>query len=125
MSDRESLSKRVPLRFWGWGYESEELSPEEDRLVASAALWFLAAGAVEIAPPGACGGVKPDVGESYQGTINRVAQHFDRVVKVDTTGRRASIPGPDLEAALKPHGLNLRHNLRSFRFSTLSGWIAK
>ncbi len=101
------------------------LSPDRDRLNESAAHWFVAAGTVEIAPPSVCGGVKPDVGESYQGTINLVKQHFDRVVKIDTTGRRTSIPGPDLEAALKPHGLNLRHNLRSFRFLTLSGWIAK
>jgi len=35
--------------------------------------------------------------------LRLIAQHFDRVVKVDTTGRRAraeaGIPGPDLEAA--------------------------
>ncbi|MEJ2160787.1 MAG: hypothetical protein P8X53_09960 [Chromatiales bacterium] len=63
----------------------------------------MAPGTVEIAPPSVCGGVKPDVGESYRGTINLVVLHFDRVVKVDTTGRRATaqagIPRPDLEAA--------------------------
>ena len=32
--------------------------------------------------------------------------------------------GPALEAALKPHGLTLRHFPQSFEFSTLGGWIA-
>jgi alkyldihydroxyacetonephosphate synthase len=32
--------------------------------------------------------------------------------------------GPAIEAALKPHGLTLRHYPQSFEFSTLGGWIA-
>ena len=32
--------------------------------------------------------------------------------------------GPALEAALKPHGLTLRHFPQSFEFSTVGGWIA-
>jgi len=214
MGDRESLSKRVPLRFWGWGYESEELSPDEDRIIESAVRQFVPEGAVEVAPPcisdfqlppsrltppaslegmisstpydrlvhcygksyadlvrmylrqadaapdgvafprteadiegifdyaqqqrlavipfgggtSVCGGVEPDVGESYQGTLSLDMQYFDKVVEIDTTSRRAraqaGILGPDLEAALKPHGLSLRHYPQSFRFSTLGGWVA-
>jgi alkyldihydroxyacetonephosphate synthase len=32
--------------------------------------------------------------------------------------------GPELEAALAPHGLRLGHEPQSFEFSTLGGWIA-
>jgi alkyldihydroxyacetonephosphate synthase len=214
MSDRESLSKRVPLRFWGWGHESEELTPEEDRIIESAVRLFVPEGALEVAPPtvsdfelppsrltlpaslegvisctpydrlvhcygksyadlvrmylreadaapdgvafprteadiegifdyaqqqrlavipfgggtSVCGGVEADVGDSYQGTISLDMQHFDQVLEVDTISRRAraqaGILGPDLEEALKPHGLSLRHYPQSFRFSTLGGWIA-
>jgi len=80
-------------------------------------LWFVAAGTAEIAPPSVCGGVKPDVGENYRGTINRVVQHFDRVVEVDTTARRAraeaGIPGPDLEAAW-PESATQSHSFHYF-----------
>ena len=37
---------------------------------------------------------------------------------------QTGILGPDLEAALRPHGLTLRHFPQSFKFSTLGGWIA-
>jgi len=47
---------------------------------------------------------------------------------VDKTSRAALIEGgalgPELEAALKPHGLTLRHFPQSFAFSTLGGWVA-
>lgn len=32
--------------------------------------------------------------------------------------------GPQLEAALKPHGFTLRHFPQSFEFSTVGGWVA-
>ncbi len=214
MNGRESLSKRTPLRFWGWGYESEDLTPEEDRIIESAVRLFAPEGTHEVAPPtvpdfqlspsrltppvslerlisctpydrlvhcygksyadlvrmylreadaapdgvafprteadiedifdyaqqqqlavipfgggtSVCGGVEADVGESYQGSISLDMQHFDRVLEVDTISRRAraqaGILGPDLEEALKPHGLSLRHYPQSFQFSTLGGWIA-
>jgi alkyldihydroxyacetonephosphate synthase len=37
---------------------------------------------------------------------------------------RAGTLGPDLEDALRPHGLTLRHYPQSFEFSTVGGWIA-
>src|SRR6266850_6685223 len=50
------------------------------------------------------------------------------VLELDPVSRAARIQagtlGPDLEAALQPHGLTLRHFPQSFEFSTLGGWIA-
>ena len=75
-----------------------------------------------------CGGVEPDVGGDYSAVISVDLQFLNRVVEVDQTSRAALIEGgalgPELEAALKPHGLTLRHFPQSFQFSTLGGWIA-
>jgi len=75
-----------------------------------------------------CGGVEPDVGGDYAGVISVDLQYLNRVLGVDKISRAALIEGgalgPELEAALKPHGLTLRHFPQSFQFSTLGGWIA-
>lgn len=75
-----------------------------------------------------CGGVEPDVGTSYNGVVSIDLQYLDRVLEIDPISRAAhfegGIFGPDLEAALRPHGLTLRHFPQSFGFSTLGGWIA-
>lgn len=75
-----------------------------------------------------CGGVEPDVGGDYTATISVDLQYLNSVLEVDRTSRAALIEGgalgPELEAALKPHGLTLRHFPQSFQFSTLGGWIA-
>ena len=74
------------------------------------------------------GGVEPAVGDSYAGAVSLDMRHFDRVLEVDATSRAACIQGgilgPAIEAALKPHGLAIRHYPQSFEFSTLGGWIA-
>jgi alkyldihydroxyacetonephosphate synthase len=74
------------------------------------------------------GGVEPAVGESYAGSVSLDLERFDRVLEIDRTSRSARIQagmlGPDLEAALRPHGLTLRHFPQSFQFSTLGGWVA-
>jgi alkyldihydroxyacetonephosphate synthase len=74
------------------------------------------------------GGVEPAVGDSYSGAVSLDTRHFDRVLEVDATSRAAliqgGIRGPAIEAALKPHGLAIRHYPQSFEFSTLGGWIA-
>jgi alkyldihydroxyacetonephosphate synthase len=74
------------------------------------------------------GGVEAAVGDTYAATLSLDLEHFDRVIEVDRTSRAARIGagmlGPDLEAALKPHGLTLRHFPQSFQFSTVGGWIA-
>ena len=47
---------------------------------------------------------------------------------VDTTSQLASFGagtlGPQVEAALAPHGLRLGHEPQSFEFSTVGGWVA-
>ena len=53
---------------------------------------------------------------------------FNRVIEVDEISRAARIEagvfGPDLESALRPRGLTLRHFPQSFPWSTVGGWIA-
>ena len=74
------------------------------------------------------GGVEPAVGDAYSGAVSLDLRRLDRVLEVDPTSRAARIEsgirGPAIEAALKPHGLALRHYPQSFEFSTLGGWIA-
>ena len=75
-----------------------------------------------------CGGVEPDVGESYVGAVSLDMERLNRVLEVDPVSRAARIQagalGPELEAQLKGHGLTLRHYPQSFEFSTVGGWIA-
>lgn len=74
------------------------------------------------------GGVEAPADAGYAATLSLDLERFDRVLEVDTASRAALIQagmlGPDLEAALRPHGLTLRHFPQSFEFSTLGGWIA-
>jgi alkyldihydroxyacetonephosphate synthase len=75
-----------------------------------------------------CGGVETDVGGDYSAVISVDLQYLNRVLEVDEVSRAALIEGgalgPELEAALKPRGLTLRHFPQSFQFSTLGGWLA-
>src|SRR5271166_401948 len=105
--------------------------PENEDDVAAVLDW--ASGArVAVIPFGAgssvVGGVEPAVGEDYAGAVSLDLRHFDRVLEIDQTSRAARIQsgirGPAIEAALKPHGLAVRHYPQSFEFSTLGGWIA-
>ena len=54
--------------------------------------------------------------------------NLNAVLEVDDVSRAARIQagmlGPDLEAALKPLGLTLRHFPQSFPWSTVGGWVA-
>jgi alkyldihydroxyacetonephosphate synthase len=74
------------------------------------------------------GGIEPAVGDSYAGAVSLDLRHLDRILEVDEISRAARIQagsrGPAIEAALKPHGLSIRHYPQSFEFSTLGGWIA-
>ncbi len=74
------------------------------------------------------GGVEPAVGGAYAGALSLDLRRLDRVIEIDATSRAARIQGgilgPMIEAALKPHGLAIRHYPQSFEFSTLGGWIA-
>lgn len=74
------------------------------------------------------GGVTPDIGGRYNGVVTLDMSRMNRVLEVDPVSKAARIQGgargPELEAALKPHGLTLRHFPQSFQHSTLGGWIA-
>lgn len=214
MSETATLSRRRKLRFYGWGYADEALSPDEEARVRGAAKKVIGAAPVETPPPreeefelrapriaapvslaslmsttaydrlvhsmgksfadivrmhlrevreppdlvafpkseedvmavldwasrsnvavipfgggsSVCGGVEPDVGDSYAGTVSLDLQYLHEVLEIDRIGRAARIQagalGPELEAQLKPHGLTLRHFPQSLQLSTLGGWIA-
>jgi alkyldihydroxyacetonephosphate synthase len=55
-------------------------------------------------------------------------QHLNRLLALDEISRlatfEAGVSGPQLEAALHPHGYTLGHYPQSFEYSTLGGWIA-
>lgn len=74
------------------------------------------------------GGVEPDVGEGYPGTLTIDLRRLDRVLDVDETSGlariQAGVLGPALEEQLEPFGLTMRHYPQSFEHSTLGGWIA-
>jgi alkyldihydroxyacetonephosphate synthase len=97
----------------------------------SAVLDWASASKVAVIPFGCgssvVGGVGPPVAESYAGAVSLDLRQLDNVLEIDTTSRAARIQagmrGPAIEAALKPHGLSLRHYPQSFEFSTLGGWI--
>jgi alkyldihydroxyacetonephosphate synthase len=105
--------------------------PREESDVAAVLEWCSAERAAAI-PFGAgssvAGGVEPDVGDGYRGTVSIDLCRLEGVVEVDQVSRSARIAagtlGPALEAQLKPHDLTLRHFPQSFEWSTLGGWIA-
>jgi alkyldihydroxyacetonephosphate synthase len=105
--------------------------PRTESEVISILDWAGEAGAAVIPFGGGssvAGGVEPDVGDGYRGSISLDLRNLDGVLEVDRVSRAARIAagtlGPALEAQLKPHGLTLRHYPQSFEWSTLGGWIA-
>ena len=71
-------------------------------------------------------GVNVPDGASAAVTID--VDNLNAVLEIDDVSRagrfQAGILGPDLEAALRPRGLTLRHFPQSFPFSTVGGWVA-
>ena len=105
--------------------------PRSEQDVVAVLAWAAETGAAVIPFGGGSsvvGGVEPAVGDGFAGTISLDLRGLDRVLEVDRASRAARVQGgmlgPDLEAALKPHGLTLRHFPQSFEFSTVGGWIA-
>jgi alkyldihydroxyacetonephosphate synthase len=105
--------------------------PREEQDVAAALEWATEAGAAVIPFGGGSsvvGGVEPDVGDAFAAAISLDLRGLDQLLEVDRASRAARVQGgmlgPDLEAALKPHRLTLRHFPQSFEFSTVGGWIA-
>lgn len=74
-----------------------------------------------------CAGVDADI-DGYDAVISLDMERLGKVLEIDEVSRAARIQGgafgPDLEAALRPKGLTLRHFPQSYEFSTLGGWIA-
>jgi alkyldihydroxyacetonephosphate synthase len=74
------------------------------------------------------GGVEPQVGPGYAGTVSVDLTRLGRVLEADPVSGAARIQagatGPVLNAQLRPSGLTLRHFPQSYEFSTLGGWIA-
>ncbi len=105
--------------------------PRDEDQIQAVLDWALGAGAAVIPFGGGTsvvGGVEPDVGQGYAGTVTIDLRGLDRVLEVDPVSRAARIQagatGPRLEDQLAGHGLTLRHYPQSFQFATLGGWIA-
>lgn len=105
--------------------------PESEAQVLAVMDWAADAGAALIPFGGGSSvvaGVEPDVGGGYKGAITLSTVRLTGVAEIDRTSRAARIRGgtrvPDLEAALKPHGLTLRHFPQSFPMATVGGMIA-
>jgi len=68
------------------------------------------------------------VPEQAEGAVSIDMDHFHQVLEIDETSRaarvQAGVLGPDLEDALRPRGLTLRHFPQSFPWSTVGGWVA-
>jgi alkyldihydroxyacetonephosphate synthase len=105
--------------------------PRDEREVAEILEWCTAEQVAAIPYGGGssvAGGVEPDVGETYLGTVSIDLRELGQVLEVDPASRAARIQGgtlgPALEAQLKPHGFTLRHFPQAFEWSSLGGWIA-
>lgn len=74
------------------------------------------------------GGVNPENLDAFDGVVTLNLQGMDRVTEVSTVDQlvhaEAGILGPALDAALKPHGLAVRHFPQSYFHSSLGGWVA-
>ena len=100
----------------------------EDELEATLA-WCDSTGTVAIPYGGGTSvvwGVNVPVSAERAVTID--LDQLNGVLAIDPVSRaghfQAGLLGPDLEAALKPHDLTLRHYPQSFPWSTVGGWVA-
>ncbi|MDA8056800.1 MAG: FAD-binding oxidoreductase [Actinomycetota bacterium] len=106
--------------------------PRAEQDVADVLEWCAGAG-IAVVPYGGgssvVGGVEGGAARGqFAGVVSLDLQLLAGVVEVDRTSRaarvRAGTFGPDLEDALRPHRLTLRHFPQSFEHSTLGGWVA-
>ncbi len=72
------------------------------------------------------GGVEPRTGDRPSVSVDM--REMNRLLELDESSMAARIQGgatgPQLEDALREHGLTLRHFPQSFEYSTLGGWVA-
>jgi alkyldihydroxyacetonephosphate synthase len=107
------------------------LRPTTEPQIAAALDWA-ADHAVAVIPYGGgtsvVGGVEPAVGDAWSGCVSLDLSALSGLTEVDPVSRSvralAGTAGPDLEAALRPHGLTARFYPQSFERSTVGGWIA-
>jgi len=102
--------------------------PETEQDVTDVLDWAVGEGAPVVPFGGGSsvtGGVEP---RGLEGAISLDLSRLSGLVEVDATSRavrlRAGTFGPDVETALKPHGLTLRFYPQSFERSTVGGWVA-
>ena len=66
--------------------------------------------------------------EEVDSVVTIDLDRLNRVLELDPVSRAARVQagllGPDLEDALRPEGLTLRHFPQSFPWSTVGGWVA-
>ncbi|MBX2804255.1 MAG: FAD-binding oxidoreductase [Myxococcales bacterium] len=104
------------------------VTPRSEDDLATLLAWASEAG-VAVVPRGGgtsvCGGVTPERDAPW---VCLSLGAFDQIRDVDraslTASLGAGLTGPQVEAALGPHGLSLRHYPQSFEFSTVGGWVA-
>jgi alkyldihydroxyacetonephosphate synthase len=74
------------------------------------------------------GGINAEGMDAFNGVVTLSLRAMNRVLEVDAQSAvvhaQAGILGPDLDAALKDHGLAVRHYPQSYFHSTLGGWVA-
>jgi alkyldihydroxyacetonephosphate synthase len=104
--------------------------PEDESEVAAVLSWAEAA-KVAVVPFGGgtsvVGGVECE-GTGFAGVCSLDMGRMDDVVEVDEHSRSARIQagatGPEIQAQLADHDLQLRHYPQSYEFSTFGGWVA-
>jgi alkyldihydroxyacetonephosphate synthase len=104
--------------------------PRDEAKVRAVVEWAASEG-VAVVPYGGgtsvVGGVECD-GDGYAGVVSLDTREMDRVLEVDEHSRSARIQagatGPEIQAQLADHDLQLRHYPRSYEFSTFGGWVA-
>lgn len=73
------------------------------------------------------GGVNPEDMDDKPGIVTVDLQALNKVLEINERDHvvhaQAGILGPDLDAALKPQGLAVRHYPQSYFHSTLGGWV--
>ena len=76
----------------------------------------------------AVGGLEPDVGGGFAGTLTLDLTKLNKVLEIDRTSRavrvQAGMLAPAMEAELKPHGLTLRQYPQSYEMVSIGGMIA-
>jgi alkyldihydroxyacetonephosphate synthase len=101
--------------------------PETEQDVVDVLDWASAEGAPVVPFGGGSsvvGGVAP---RGLEGAVSLDLTRLSGLVEVDDVSRavrlRAGTLGPDVETALKPHGLTLRFYPQSFERSSVGGWV--